>query len=160
LNAHCVECRFVSEIDWKTGMTPLSGHCPAGDINLINQNGGRSSLNQKRHCNGFNPSSDPNQAEKVEKKILEAEAVLEAFLHPHSSQLTSSSQVISENHQMQMAGSSEQQQAVDKNPEVENRPSTAIDAPGQSKSSSFSDRGAAGRANRANSQGPETRVKQ
>jgi len=125
LNAYCSACTFVSEIDWMAGLTPLSGRCFVGDVDLINHNGGRGSLNQKRRCSGFNPSSDPNQAEKVEKKILEAEAVSEAFLRPHSSQLLSSSQVISENSSMRGAGSSEQQPAVDKNPKVENRPSTA-----------------------------------
>ena len=159
LNAHCSECTFVSEIDWKAGMTPLSGHCHVGDVNLINQNGGRGSLHQKRRCNGFSLSSDSNQAERVQKKILEAEAVLEAFLHPQSSQLTTQSQVTSENPSIRGAGSLEQGQAVDKTP-VENRLSAARRTPGQSKSSSFSDRGAAGRASRANSQGPENGIKQ
>lgn len=88
LNAHCADCIHVSEIDWNVGSTRLSGRCIPGQVDLINLNGGRGSLYQKRKCVEFSQSCDPHQAERVEGKILEAEAALRKYLH--SSHVTTS----------------------------------------------------------------------
>lgn len=137
LNAHCSDCRFVCQIDWKAGRTELSGYCHVGNVYLLTHDGGRGSLNQKRRCGGYEHSSDADQTEKVQKKILEAEAVMKAFLRPHSSQLTSSSQVTS-------AGSLEQEPAgtVEKPTNCPNK-KPGRDPP----SGKISDRGAAGMGN-------------